>query len=50
MTIFPLNNNRTRIYFNGMDVPQNLNTDEKLEQKLRKYYKKLIFNEIKQAL
>jgi hypothetical protein len=50
LTIFPLRDNKTRIYFNGMDVSQNLQTDDKLEKKLRKYYKKLIFNEIKQTL
>ncbi len=33
-----------------MDVSQNLQADNKLENKLRKYYKKLIFNEIKQTL
>ena len=39
MTIFPLKENKTRIYFNGMDVSQNLQSNEKLEKKLRKYYK-----------
>lgn len=50
LTIFPLRDNKTRIYFNGMDVSQNLRADDKLGKKLRKYYKKLIFNEIKQTL
>lgn len=50
MTIFPLKNNKTRIYFNGMNVSQNLNADKKLERKLRKHYKKLVFNEIQRIL
>ncbi len=50
MTIFPLKENKTRIYFNGMDVSQNLQSNEKLEKKLRKYYKNLIFTEIKRTL
>lgn len=50
MTIIPLKENKTMIYFNGMDVSQNLQENNKLEKKLRKYYKKLIFNEIKQKL
>lgn len=50
LTIFPIRDNKTQIYFNGMDVSQNLQADNKLEMKLRKYYKKLIFNEIKQTL
>lgn len=50
MTIIPLKNNKSEIYFNGMDVSQNLRTDVKLKQKLIKYYKKLIFKEIKKSL
>ncbi len=50
MTIFPLENSKTLIYFNGMNVTQNLNADKGLERKLRKYYKKVVFNEIKRVL
>lgn len=50
LTIFSLKNDRTQIYFNGMDVSENLQNDKKLERKLRRYYKKIIFNEIKSNL
>jgi hypothetical protein len=40
---------KTRIYFNGMQVSQDL-TDEKLSFKLRKYYKRLLFDELKQHI
>ena len=42
-------NNKTIVYFTGMNVPQDL-SDEKLEKKLRKYYRKLIVNELKLQL
>lgn len=50
MTLFPLKNNKTQIYFNGMDVPHNLKNNKKLERKLRRHYKKLVFNGIKRIL
>ena len=50
LTIVPLKDEKTRIYFNGMDVSENLKNDKKLEKKLRKYYRKIIFDEIKQSL
>jgi len=40
---------RTEIIFNGMNVPQDLN-DEELKGKLKKYYKKLVINELKDKL
>jgi len=40
---------RTEIIFNGMNVPQDL-SDKKLEAKLKKYYKKLVINELKDKL
>jgi len=40
---------RTEIIFNGMNVPQDLN-DEELKAKLKKYYKKLVINELKDKL
>ena len=49
-TIFSRIDGKSTVYFNGMDVPQNLKNNTKLERKLRKYYKKLLFKEIKQAL
>lgn len=51
LTIFPLKGNRTQIYFNGMDVSRDLRRDDfKLQRKLRKYYRKIIFTEIKNSL
>jgi len=50
MTIFPLKNNKTQIYFNGMNVSQNLKSNKIVERKLRKHYKKLVFNQIKHIL
>jgi len=49
VTLVPLKKNKTKIYFNGMDVPENL-SDEKLEREMRKYYKKIIFDELKRKL
>lgn len=45
----PSGKNKTKVYFNGMTVSQDL-TDEQLAKKLRKYYRKLIFREIKSKL
>ena len=39
----------TKIYFNGMQVSDNIPT-KKLEIKLRNYYKKLLFKELKKML
>ena len=50
MTIISLKGDKSKIYFNGMDVSQNLQKNDKLEKKLRKYYKNIVFNEIKQTL
>lgn len=49
VTLVPLKKDKTKIYFNGMDVPENL-SDEKLERELKKYYKKIIFDELKRKL
>ncbi|MBP0613097.1 hypothetical protein J8J42_08560 [Chryseobacterium sp. cx-311] len=49
-TIFPLKGNRTQIYFNGADVSQDLRRDDfKLQRKMRKYYRKIVFDEIKRS-
>lgn len=45
----PLKKNKSKIYFNGMTVSKSL-TNEELKKKLRKYYEKLIFNEINSKL
>lgn len=45
----PLGESKTKVYFNGMTVSQDL-TDKQLVKKLRKYYRKLIFSEIKSKL
>jgi len=42
-------NNKTRIYFNGMQVADTIST-YKLERKLRKYYSRKFFKEIKTFL
>ena len=47
-TIFPINENKTKIYFTGLDVSNKLLQDPKLDYKLRKHYKKLIFKRIKE--
>jgi len=49
VTLVPLKKNKTKIYFNGMDVSENL-SDEKMEKEIRKYYKKMIFKELKSKL
>lgn len=43
------NNNKTRIYFNGMQVADSIST-YRLEKKLRKYYSKILFKEIKKYI
>ena len=45
----PIRKNKTKIYFNGMNISKDL-TDKKLKRKLKKYYRKLIFKEIKNKL
>jgi len=45
-TMRTFKNGNTKIYFRGMHIAQDLSND-KLEKTLRKYYKKLVFNEIK---
>ena len=41
-----LRGRKTKVYFNGMQVPEQIaNVD--LENKLRRYYKKLLFGELK---
>lgn len=42
-------NNKTTVYFNGMSLPKNL-TEQQVDSKIRKYYKKLIFEELKEKL
>lgn len=49
ISLRPIKGNRTKIYFNGMTVSKDI-TDEQLRRKLRKYYQKLIFTEIKSKL
>lgn len=49
VTLVPLKKNKTKLYFNGMDVSENL-SDENLVKDMRKYYKKIIFEEIKRKL
>lgn len=49
-TIFPIKENKTKIYFTGMDVSEKLSRNPKIEKELRKHYKKMIFNRIKQNL
>ncbi len=50
ITLLPLKNNKTRIYFCGMDVPQDLSNNFKLEKKLRKYYKRIVFDQLRSSL
>ena len=45
----PINENETTIYFNGMSVSKDI-SDKKIKNKLRKYYRKLILNEIKNKI
>ena len=42
-------NNKTKIYFNGMNVPDSI-TDFKLQRKLSDYYEKVLFKELKSKL
>ena len=49
ISLRPIKENKTKIYFNGMTVSKDL-TDEKIKKRLRKYYRKLILNEIKNKL
>ena len=49
ITLVQLKKNKTKIYFNGMDVSENL-SDEKLEKEIKKYYKNIFFNELMSKL
>jgi hypothetical protein len=49
VTLIALKKNKTKVYFNGMDVSEKL-TEEKLLNKLRRHYEKLIFEELKSHL
>jgi len=49
VTLISLKKNKTKIYFNGMDVSRKL-TEEKLLNKLRRHYEKLIFEELERNL
>lgn len=48
-TMRTVKNGKTKIYFNGMQVSEDISTP-KLENKLRKYYKHLLFKELKNML
>lgn len=48
-TMRTVKDGKTKIYFNGMQVSEDISTP-KLENKLRKYYKQLLFNELKNML
>ena len=48
-TMRTIKNGKTRIYFNGMQVSDDIST-LKLEIKLRKYYKNILFKELKNKL
>ncbi|HLZ17148.1 MAG TPA: hypothetical protein VKQ08_08910 [Cyclobacteriaceae bacterium] len=48
-TMRTIQEGKTRIYFNGMQVRQNL-SDGKLAGKLRRYYKEILFRELKGRL
>lgn len=48
-TMRTIKNGKTKIYFNGMQVPNDIST-LKLEIKLRKYYKSILFKELKNML
>lgn len=43
------NNGKTKIYFSGMNMPKNL-SQQQVDSKIRKYYKKMIFEELKEKL
>ncbi|MFP7657858.1 hypothetical protein [Chryseobacterium proteolyticum] len=44
-----INSHRTKFYFNGMQVNENISTPE-LMRKARKYYRKIVFRELKTSL
>jgi hypothetical protein len=48
-TMRTIKNGKTRIYFNGMRVSEDIST-LKLEIKLRNYYKKVLFKKLKNML
>ena len=48
-TMRTIKNRKTKIYFNGMQVSNDIST-LKLEIKLRNYYKKILFKEVKNIL
>jgi hypothetical protein len=48
-TMRTIKNRKTKIYFNGMEVSDDIST-QKLETNLRKYYKKILFKELKGRL
>ncbi len=48
-TMRTIKNKKTKIYFNGMQVSDDIST-QKLEIKLRNYYKKVLFKELKNKL
>jgi hypothetical protein len=48
-TMRTIRNRNTRIYINGMQVSDTL-SDAQIEHKLKKYYQRLLFNELKQRL
>ena len=48
-TMRTVKDGKTKIYFNGMQVSENISSP-KLENKLRKYYKELLFKELKNML
>ncbi len=43
------NDSKTTIYFNGMSLPKNLSVSQ-VDSKVRKYYRKMIFEELKEKL
>lgn len=48
-TMRTIKNKKTKIYFNGMQVSDDISTMQ-LEKKLRNYYKKILFKELKNKL
>lgn len=48
-SMLSLKNGRTKVYFNGMNVKEDIST-YKLKRKARKYYNKILFTEIKESL
>ena len=48
-TMRTIQNGKTKIYFNGMQVSDDIST-LKLEIKLRNYYKKILFQELKNMI